>query len=160
VNKIPYFETKVVKVKKEECHHDEVIWKKGNFRCNHCGRNLLVQKYTNGKWTWIKDESNPKGNYVNGENLEKIKFPCFCSYVHALTKKKHYAKIDKGWDDIAYKEKYIMSKISNEITNCIVATTEPVSELSILYEDISLKKLIINLNIHILKGKIIIFEEE
>jgi len=145
VDKIPYFELKVVKVKKEKKY------------CNY----MIIdgEKYTlSGEYL-----HKEKGNWVNGENLDKIKFPCFCSYVHAVTKKKHYAKIDKGWDGMAYKEKYIISKISNEITNCIMATTDPIPELSILYElyeDISLKKLIKNLDIHILKGKIIIYDDD
>jgi len=47
--KLPYLETKVVKVEKE--------WDADH--CPTCGQRI----------------EEPKGNWVNGENLDKIKFP-------------------------------------------------------------------------------------
>jgi len=137
----PYFEMEVVKIKKPRYSCREVI-------------KFMGKKYE----VFIKDgkvsirrhkHHKPKGNWVNGECIEKIKFPCFCSYINPLSGKKCYGKIDKGWDDIAYNIKYQINEITNQS-----------DEIGILYEDISLKKLIINLKIHILKGKIILFEEE
>jgi len=121
----PYLETKIVKVRSE---------KKKEY-CPRCGSEIIMEKAV--------------GNWVNGECIDKIKFPCLCSYIVVLTGEKRYGKLDKGWDDIAYKNNYIISNIEKQTT-----------DMSILYVDTSLKKLMINLKIKILKGKIIIFEEE
>jgi len=145
VNKIPYFETKVVKVKNErECPHFLIRWipEKEMHKCCRCGRYVETDEHRNAK------KKQPKGNWVNGECIDKIKFPCLCSYIVVLTGEKRYGKLDKGWDDIAYKNNYIISNIEKQTT-----------DMSILYVDTSLKKLMINLKIKILKGKIIIFEE-
>lgn len=142
----PYFEMEVVKVKKEKpkCEHYKYmvgyVPQGSYYNCPACGEKVYIKSI---------EAKKPKGTWVNGENLDKIKFPCFCSYVERVTKEKRYGKIDKNWDDIAYKEKYQISKITSQS-----------DEISVLYEDVSLKKLIRNLNIHILRGKIIIYEEE
>ena len=139
----PYFETKVVKVKKEkkrECEHNLICLQDLPYRvykCDKCGQYICppIEK--------------KEGNWVNGECIDKIKFPCLCSYIVVLTGEKRYGKLDKGWDDIAYKNNYMISNIEKQTT-----------DMSILYIDTSLKKLMINLKIKILKGKIIIFDEE
>lgn len=139
----PYFETEVVKVKKEKkkCSHNfqKIIPRKecDVYQCFYCGRL---------KYQPIENMNNlpevRKGNWVNGENLDKIKFPCFCSYIDKISKIKCYAEMHQ------YDKGYKLSRLFQ-------ADCE-----SIFYGDISLKKLIINLDIHILKGKITIFEGE
>jgi len=82
VKTMKYSETKVVKVKKEKnkCEHPHppamVILKEeyAQFKCLRCGE-IYGTNILSNLW-----EEQPKGNYVNGENLDKIKFPCFCSY--------------------------------------------------------------------------------
>ena len=64
----PYFETKVVEVGKvKKCKHKTINMASNNkFYCGNCGEEII--------------HNCSKGNWVNGENLDKIKFPCFCSY--------------------------------------------------------------------------------
>ena len=81
MKKLPYFELKVVKVKKEVCHHDEVTYKNGTFKCKHCRQILRIKRYDkNKRWGFVRDELQPLGNWVNGENLDAIKFPVPCSH--------------------------------------------------------------------------------
>lgn len=130
-----FFETKVIKVKKEkkECEHKNV-----KFQCCTCGKILSEHStYNNFK--------NKKGNWVNGENLDKIMFPCFCSYIVRVTGEKRYGRLDKAW--VNNRNEYQLSSDKQE------------EDLSVLYSDPSLKKLMINLKIRIEKGKVIIFEE-
>ena len=126
-----FFETKVIKVKKEKgvSHHCNK-W----FTCPICGKKLSHN---------YKGEKE-KGNFVNGENLDEIKFPCFCSYspdfgIGILT------KIDVG-GEFRY-ELHNIIKQNDTLCGCSC-----VSESNCLYE------IIVKNNIHILKGKIIIFE--
>lgn len=123
----PYFETKVVKVKKEnKC-------KLHIGKCKSCNFNgYCVHQMNNEK---------PKGNWFNGENLDKIKFPCFCSYIK--NNNKRYAILVKN-------EELIF------IINVEKQNTTPEYIISREYFDILIKEG----KIHILKGKIIIFEEE
>jgi len=67
-----YLELKIVKVKK--CRHFLAKWTPGNiYKCCKCGKIVTERGHKPIK---------PKGNWVNnGENLDKIKFPCFCSYI-------------------------------------------------------------------------------
>ena len=78
----PYFETKVVKVKKENKGCDV------EFICPICNEML---SHNNKK--------EPKGNWVNGENLDKIKFPCFCSYSdgEGSERKKGFLSMNNGY---------------------------------------------------------------
>jgi len=69
----PYFETKVVKVKKKE--RPSVCPDNGRAICLTCGEKLYHIE---------KPKPQPKGNWVNGENLDKIKFPCFCRWNHNI----------------------------------------------------------------------------
>ena len=85
------------------------------------------------------------GNNVNGENLDKIKFPCFCSYV-SFTGKKHHALLIKDRNNGEYK--YKLLRISQDNGESIFLSSD------------SLKKLIRKWDIHILKAKIILFEEK
>lgn len=118
----PYLEVKVVKVKKP---------KPKLFMCKVCGTILPAEK--------------PKGNWVNGENLDKIKFPCFCSYV--LNDMKWYGEINCSWQDFQGYTFYLSNINEQKNTNLVE-------------ENGSIKDLIKKYNIHILKGKIILFEEE
>jgi len=128
VNKIPYFETKVVKVKKEK--KESYIGKKYALytECKFCGEPIYHEC--------------KKTNIVNGENLDKIKFPCFCSYGN-----NRLGMITSGTPTYENYE-YILHNIGSQ------------SGCSALTRSGSLGGLIKNQNIHILKGKIILFEEE
>ena len=117
VNKIPYFELKVVKVKKVEKE-----WTPDYCPC--CG-----QKKVEKKW-------------VNGENLDKIKFPVPCSYIGSEDKKKHIGMLN------CYVNWYRLYNIEKQ------------SKDNFVDDCTSLKNLINSYDIHILKGKILIFEEE
>jgi len=148
VNKIPYFETKVVKVKKE---------RKNNNLCSpSCSWNgfCIHQKKRIGKKKCIISEN--RGNWVNDENLDKIKFPCFCRFdankgmfgdpsknykVHGI------GKIDKNFTE--GQVQYQLSWADHQQEN-----------LSVLCETPSLKRLIEIYDIKIRKAKLIIFEEE
>ena len=137
----PHFEMEVVKIKNPRYQSREVIKFMGKkYEVFIEDGEVSIKKHKHQK---------KKGNWINGECIDKIEFPCFCSYIERVTNEKRYGKIDKNWDDIAYKDKYQISKITGQG-----------DEISILYEDVSLKKLMINLKIKILKGKIIIWEEE
>lgn len=141
----PYFETKivkVVKVKKEEdkCIHVGMAYaynKTGDtIECANCGENFILE----GK-------EKPKGNWVNGENLDKIKFPVPCSYQYFG--KTRYAILSKGAEfDGPTKYTYSLIDIKKQ------------DNLSESFEEYDLKEMILNHDIHILKGKIILYEEE
>ena len=137
--KLPYFETKVVKVRKKEkkkCEHLMGEWnpKKMTIECDMCGK--ILDRFWN--------EIEPKGNWVNGENLDKIKFPCFCSYKQLNQKYYGEIKVIKDGDNYLYSLYYIEKQGDECWIDC----------------NSSLKNLIKNHDIHILKGKIVIFEEE
>jgi len=133
----PYFELKVIKIKKPKYQSREVI-------------KFMGKKYE----VFIKDgkvsirrhkhQYKPIGNWVNRENVDKIKFPCFCSYKRFGKRK--YGILIQGF----------VHNLNEYILN----------HLDMQYEDIpveirshSLKKLIADYDIHILKGKVIVYEE-
>ncbi len=150
----PYLEVEVVKVSKGEkgkCGHSHLIQIQDLpnrlYQCANCGYYIyppFKKNYLLVKGKVYKKQ--PKGNWVNGENLDKIKFPCFCSYTDKVTNVKCYAEINQGHDNNV--KVYKLSRLFQADGD------------SIFYKDTSLEKLIINLSIHILKGKIIIWEEE
>ena len=170
----PYFETKVVKVRKPYCNlHKslycldicckefwgcEVVEKNRKERLKEREKNLKDLKMTKGTICpccgLIKIDKKPKekkGNWVNEENLDKIKFPCFCSfksekYLGEETKGKmesHNGIIHINGGD--FYELFCIDKQDkwDFIDSCTI-----------------LKNLISSYDIHILKGKIIIYEEE
>ena len=147
----PYFETKVVKVgkekKREKYIKKQVIEGKlyGYFLDKNFNNVLCLEE--------IKKEK-PKGNWVNGENLDAIKFPCFCSFDNQG--KKCYGKIDKGYICEVDKDVYQISDITKQVDGSF--TTGQM--YSVIYTADTLKDLIHYHNVHILKGKIIIWEEE
>lgn len=115
----PYLEIKVVKVKK-----------KSNC-CPTCGREV----------------EKPKGNWVNGENLDKIKFPCFCSYMDGEAKKTGML------NRVFFREEYFYV-----ITDCSQQYVDSNGEQ--FYHPSNLKTMFERYKIHILKGKIIIYEDK
>ena len=133
--KLPYLETKVVKVEKE---------KKRECIGEICIRGKRQPLYLEDDRIYYKS-TRDKGNWVNGENLDKIKFPCFCSY-RSHTGKKHYAQINKNRNSGI--DAYEMSRLFQDDCESIFLSSN------------LLKKLIRKWDIHILKGKIIIWEEK
>ena len=145
----PFFETKVVKVKKEKklyinprgAGKSFKYWK--NFsdmtleRIQINARRELERRKT--------VEPKPKGNWVNGENLDAIKFPCFCSYKNNQIR--FLGEINSSFR-IGHGQEYILSYVEGQ------------GDTSIVEQNKSLKNLIEVHDIHILRGKIIIFEEE
>ena len=125
--KMPYFQTQVVKVEKVEkdyfCKVDKGDW------CGKCPRRPIYRK----------------GNWVNGENLDKIKFPCLCSY--SDMRGEHYGMI-------------ITNYIEEEDFYDLIDINKQDSHIKCAFSYKSLKELIEEHDIHILNGKVIIFEEE
>lgn len=128
----PYLEVKIVKVKKEEksCNAE--------FICPICNKVLHHE-----------DEPEKKGNWVNGENLDKIKFPCFCSF-EDIRGRKYYGMINKDFKDDIDTISYNLVEISKQ-DDCVNAIWD-YDSLEDLFKH--------GKNIHILKGRIILFEEE
>jgi len=171
----PYLETKIVKVKKKEkcrmfkecyrCGQEYVCMMERNKekKCNHLNAPCIHTYIYNGvircpqcgkilTLEWLKKRIiidpllvEEKGNWVNGENLDAIKFPCFCSYENNQTR--FLGEINSSFR-IGHGQEYILSYVEGQ------------GDTSIVEQNKSLKNLIEVHNIHILKGKIIIFEEE
>ena len=126
----PYLEIKVVPVKKEE---------KEKHYCKMCGSEIEMEK--------------PNGNWVNGENLDKIKFPAFCSFIEDGARK--YGEINVTYNGHIMKDEYLLSDITEQSYKEKAGHT-----FSVRYSSFSLKDLIKCQDIHILKAKIILFEEK
>ena len=146
----PYFEMKVVKVNKADypkCKHLEVLFKDGIFKCVNCGHRLKIKRYDkNTRWGWTEFKKKPKGNWVNGENLDKIKFPCFCSYTdgEGSLRKKGFLSASNGY--------YYIADITSQ--------KKEQNDVGVYSNCYDLKTFIRENNIHIIKGKIIIYEEK
>jgi len=146
VKKIPYFETKVVKVKKEKKEEKSfAMYCKYHNNCEY----QKVEPYA-----LVKEHR--KGTCVNGENLDKIKFPCYCSFD---ANKGCYGKPNKTYKvhgigrlDKTFSEGQLQYQLS--------WADRQSKDLSVLCSTPSLKKLMEIYDIEIRKGKIIIFEEE
>ncbi len=125
-----YFETKVVKVKGEKKENSSSI-------------EVMIdgKKYTLCKEGYLHKE---KGNWINGENLDEIKFPCFCRYSN-----NRHGLITKTYIGEDKETIYTLHGIENQYFS-----------LSSIKSYSKLRRLIEAFNIHILKGKIILFEEE
>jgi len=74
----PYLGVKVVRAKKQKNKVVKFIGRKYELYVKD-GK-VSIRRH--------KHQYKPKGNWVNGENLDKIKFPCFCSYIDSENKKK------------------------------------------------------------------------
>ena len=125
----PYFEIKVVKVKKEKEYFNQII--------------IDGKKYTLCKEEYLHKE---KGSWVNDENIRKIKFPCFCSFKYRT--ETHYGIITRTQLNLN-RDHYTLHSIWKQHSS--YSSVKSYSEL---------KELIENYDIHILKGKIILFEKE
>jgi len=173
----PYLETKIVKVRKEEkcrmfkecyrCGQEYICMMERNKekKCNHLNAPCIHTYIYNGKircpqcgeiltpeWLEKRIIIDPllvkeKGNWVNGENLDKIKFPCLCSF--ECGSERALGQLNCGYDDEGDKDIYELHHIDKQYNNINRASWR-----------FKLKELIEDFDIHILKGKIIIFEEE
>lgn len=130
----PYFEMKVVKVEKEKEYVGEI-----------CIRGERKPLYIENNRIYFEGKEKPKrkGNWVNGENLDKIKFPCFCKWSN------------NGWVGMIIKDWKECDAVYT-----LVRVDEQTNRNHTYGCFRSLEKLIKDYDIHILKGKIIIFEEE
>lgn len=150
----PYFEVEVVRVKKGK---ENYCWQCGikmyfkHYYCPYCGNRLKSEK--------------SKGNWVNGENLDKIKFPCFCRFdankgINGEPGKTYKVNgigiINKNYYE--GKQHYELSWADHQSE--AEAKSKIIPNLSVLCGTPSLKTLIEIYDIHILKAKIILFEEE
>ena len=131
----PYFETKVMKVEKKKIYSNHIIIDGKKY--------ILYEDEKENVYPHKK-----RGNWVNGENLDKIKFPCFCSYYSHYLKRRRLGQIVLGYCGSFF---YQLQQIEKQESNTGVGIIETRN---------SLEKLIKDGDIHILKGKIIIFEEE
>jgi len=95
---------------------------------------------------YTKPKQLRKGNWVNGECIDKIKFPCLCWYLSGTGKR--YCELDF----IQYDKGFYRVR---ELKQCDIKDSSRAE-----FWNFSLKSLINSLNLHILKGKIIIFVEE
>jgi len=137
--KLPYFETKVVKVRKTE---EENLC--GGIRIGDKGYRV----FRKGKGVpYLKEIKQKKGNWANGENLDKIKFPCFCSFMYGA--EKCYGEINKN---LVFK--------TNEFEFTMTDLTKQTKRVSIVYGYPTLKEMIEELKVKIKPGKVVIFEEE
>ena len=134
----PYFEMEVVKVKKKK---DELIG--SGVRIGE----KLYRPYKTTK-NRIYLEELQKGNWVNGENLDEIKFPCFCTHKDVSNGYSGYGMLISGIDG-SYDKEYELIDIGKQR-----------NELTSVSSNKSLQELIEAWDVHIIKGKIIIYEEE
>lgn len=93
-----------------------------------------------------KKEIPEKGNWVNGENLSRIKFPCACSYKDRY-ERRCYGILTR--DYVSDEGEFVLHKVCNG--QCLLNSAEARS-----YD---LEELITMCNIHIEKAKIVIFKE-
>ena len=104
--KLPYFETKVVKVK-QRIHTGMFDPYNNTVKCIYCGKTFKVKP-------------RPKGNWVNGENLDKIKFPCLCSYKNIGVEHKGMINRRLGWNILFNIDKQVLYPHSNEMPQRLV----------------------------------------
>ena len=166
----PYFETTVVKVKKEKkcnhlnapCIHTYIY--NGKIRCPQCGKILTSEWLEKRKILdpLLVKEDKEKGNWVNNENLDAIKFPCFCRFdyrkgifggkqgVHGIGIINRTAEAGEIQYQLSWADRQMENSGRLDISE----------NLSVLCTAPSLKRLIELYDIHIKHGKIIIYEEE
>ena len=143
--KLPYLDVKIVKV-------EQPIPEKPGLYCRIGSRVYKVYERI-GKNPYLKEFKKNKSNWINGENLDKIKFPCFCSY--NLDSGKCYGEINRNYNEHKEKPEYELSDITEQAYNEKAGHT-----FSVRYSSFSLKDLIKLHDIHILKGRIVLFEED
>ena len=142
----PYLEVKVVKVKGKE----KDAWV-GGVDVENKSYKIIRSKKGNH---YLEEFDKPKkGTWVNGENLDKIKFPAFCSFIEDGARK--YGEINVTYNGHIMKDEYLLSDITEQSYKEKAGHT-----FSVRYSSFSLKDLIKCQDIHILKAKIILFEEK
>jgi len=139
--KMKYFETKIVKVKKEKYFKKQIIDGKLYGYYKNKNDNLCLEEIK----PYLKAKKPKWGNWVNGENLDKIKFPCFCKF-----DKKKLGMIIRILFYNPVREMFTLVYLNGQ-SRFVVNTVESRE---------SIKSLISNNNIHILKGKITIFDDD
>jgi len=134
----PYLEVKVVKEEKPKV----TIANRNDKNWEYISDKDLVQLINTAHGQLRKREISRrgKGNWVNGENVDKIKFPCFCSFIWCRVKK--YGMLYEMADE------YILININSQYKYKLTSISNK-----------SLKDLILTYDIHILKGKIVLYEE-
>jgi len=139
----PYLEVEVVEVKTKKK-------KEIPAGCVNCGKKEFCARYERDYKKLEKE-----GNWVNGENLDKMKFPCYCTFD---TNKgmlrdpgKYYKVCGIGKIDMNFTEEQVQYQLS--------WADHQQEGLSVLCETPSLKRLIELYDIHIEKAKIVIFKE-
>ena len=123
MNKIPYFELKVVKVKKEE---------KEKRYCPVCNSELKMEK--------------PLGTWVNGENIDAMEYPCFCTFEN--NGKEYYGEINTIVDHYG-STGFTLTDITKQTKGVSTKYTYKFIEGMIKRQKIKIKP-----------AKLIIFEEE
>ena len=158
--KLPYLSVKVVKVEKpiptcevELNDYKNCLVDLGRIDLSQYDRLFvqIIEKHKEKCKKKIKElkKQPKKGNWVNGENLDEIKFPVPCKYKYFG--KTRYAILSKGVEfksTIPTKYPYSLIDIDGQ------------DYISEAFEEYDLKEMIEKHDIHILKGKIILFEEE
>lgn len=164
----PYLEVKIVKVKKPRIkpkvkklilrrrEHDKVKEEYISVKIND--PKLYLYRHEKSKvgdeaiypdrkiWKIIKiiEPKKPEGNWVNGENIDKIKFPCVGWYLSVAGKR--YCELDF----INYKKGFYRVKELKQYKEKDYHCAE--------FWNPDLRLLIESLDFHILKGKIILWE--
>jgi len=140
----PYLEVEVVKVKKENI----IKCKLHIGECKGCN--------FNGYCMYQVDNKKLEGNWVNGENLDKIKFPCYCKFDANKgmfgDPNQSYKVHGIGRIDLNYTESQRQYQLS--------WADHQENDLSVLCSTPSFERLIEIYEIHIRKDKLILFEEE
>ena len=129
----PYLEVEVVEVKTKK--KEEIPEK-----CVDCAWKEDCRSYQE-----FYKKLEKEGNWVNGENLSKIKFPCACSYDGYEGMR--YGMLTRGF--VNGETEYLLHTVRNG--QCFLNSVESRCN--------SLKELITERNIHIEKAKIVIFKE-
>ena len=137
----PYLGIKIVKVKKKE--QREVVKYRGK-------KYIITRNMLNGVTYLDEYKGKPKGNWINGENLDKIKFPVLCRF-------NHFKDGIQGVHGIGIINKTFGGE---QIEYELVRVDYQQKDINVLCSIPSLKTLIELYDIHILKGKIILYEEE
>ena len=141
----PYLEVKVVKARSESNRKLKKLEGEAIEIQRKIDRIKGERGYKEGKWSGV--------NWVNGENLDKIKFPAFCSFIEDGARK--YGEINVTYNEHIMKDEYLLSDITEQSYKEKAGHT-----FSVRYSSFSLKDLIKCQDIHILKAKIILFEEK
>ena len=114
--------------------------------CNNCS--LPPREQIKCVFKCSKPEPG-KGNWINGEDLDKMKFPCFCSFETDMKDYRRFGELD--FVDVADYKLYRLRELKQVGTKMVYAHQ---------YIRAYLKDIIETFDIHILKGKIILFKEE